>query len=140
MSTMKKEILTEWLRRLRSGDYKQGKSRLKQQPDVSFGEGSPQFCCLGVLCVMAAEAGEVTVSPYRVGRWTEWSFNGDTATLPQGVMEWAGIVGMDALGNEVWEDGGPEDTVSLAGLNDGGTPFADIADIIEKRVQGVTWA
>lgn len=140
MSTMKKEILTEWLRRLRSGDYKQGESRLKQQPDVSFGEKQPQFCCLGVLCVMAAEAGVVTVSSYRVGSWTEWSFNGDTSALPQGVMEWAGIVGMDALGKEVWEEGGPDDTPSLAGLNDGGTTFVDIADIIEKRVQGVTWA
>jgi len=39
---MNQEIKKEWLEDLRSGKFKQGRSRLKDSEDV--------MCCLGVLC------------------------------------------------------------------------------------------
>lgn len=41
---MDKELAVKWIEALRSGKYKQGRSRLKH---------SGRYCCLGVLCEVA---------------------------------------------------------------------------------------
>lgn len=48
---MNPEMKTEWIERLRSGNYKQGRSMLNAED---------QFCCLGVLCEIALDYGLVT--------------------------------------------------------------------------------
>lgn len=86
---MKPEIANEWTEALRSGEYKQAKYTLRNE------EG---FCCLGVLCDIAAKHG--------VGAWgtpskeeyhdddddiNEYVFLGAYEVLPKEVMEWAGL-------------------------------------------------
>lgn len=120
---MKPEIRDEWVRRLRSGKYEQGKEWLNKDG---------KFCCLGVLCEMAAEQGVVEKST-----GTETTIYGPPPydsipdqVLPDAVKEWAGLQSDDPLTyipSDMYTDG----CGSLAGLNDDGWLFADIADVIE---------
>jgi len=52
---MDNEIKAEWTRRLKSGDYVQGKGTLKKDG---------QHCCLGVLAEVMCDRGEATQKPY----------------------------------------------------------------------------
>jgi len=125
---MNKEVKDSWLSDLRSGKYEQGSSRL---------EKDGKFCCLGLLCLRAVDAGIV-------GRWIidgdVWFGNrGSIASyevLPPDVYRWAGL-----------DDGNPDVSLtdhmsyskpgryhSLAELNDSGHyDFNAIADIIERE-------
>jgi hypothetical protein len=126
---MNPSIKQEWLAALRSGQYKQGKHRLQNS--------AGGFCCLGVLCDIASRHG--------VGRWeSDWRklpehlgdlpvYCGDIqgspdaaeGHLPQAVMEWAGL---DT--RTVYLGGGD----ALTALNDHGLTFAEIADLIDKKL------
>lgn len=118
---MKPEIKARWLEALRSGKYKQGRGKLRQAVDV---EGGAEYCCLGVLCDLAAKEG--------VGDWVDGSLFRDAVeiqagVLPPGVQAWA----RTAYGNPVVPDrtGG---CTTLAAVNDQGATFEEIADLIEK--------
>jgi hypothetical protein len=119
---MKKNIKRKWIAALVSGEYKQGRNRLKNV------EGG--YCCLGVLCDLYAKEGK--------GRWTQplyefaTSSESSAGSLPQEVVEWSGISGSLGRINDLG--------TSLAGLNDYGpqdgernTPltFEEIAYVIE---------
>lgn len=45
-----KEVIEHWIKALRSGEYKQAQNKLKNTQKNSF-------CCLGVLCDLAAKDG-----------------------------------------------------------------------------------
>jgi hypothetical protein len=119
---MNPSIKQEWLEALRSGQYKQGKHRLQNS--------TGGFCCLGVLCDIASRHG--------VGGWRlegedppvyDCSASGlvDTAVgrLPRAVIDWAGLGGQtDPMAGEA----------RLSTLNDCGHTFAEIADLIEKKL------
>lgn len=108
---MNQEIKTRWLDALRSGEYQQGLQKLRGEDDT--------FCCLGVLCdLYAKETG------------TEWSvqngwmeFLGHETYLPDRVAVWADCDTYPRV---------PFSGESLAGMNDTGTTFAQIADLIEE--------
>ena len=138
-------IKAEWLARLRSGTIEQGKNVLRSEDE--------KYCCLGVLCEMAVEAGiiEPPLPPtedYTADNDTEirgYLYAADTEGddedacvderwymkhyLPEAVQEWAGLLDKrgDLAKREINGD-------SLAQLNDAGMSFADIADIIEKAL------
>lgn len=77
---MNKEIRDEWVKRLRSGKYDQGKTYLRH---------NEQYCCLGILCEMAVEAGVTTVTEIdEKGRYT---YNENFAALPLEVQKWSGV-------------------------------------------------
>lgn len=129
---MNPEIKAQWVAALRSGDFRQGTGCLhrvqQNEPDSVDQSNRPDtYCCLGVLCVLAQRAGAVTAerNPCRV------AYGGTTAILPTDVLLWASLPVFP-------EHGGPAGCVpispdtSLASLNDGGTGFAEIADIIEE--------
>jgi hypothetical protein len=143
---MNQEIKTEWVRRLRSGDYLQGQGKLR------IDNGETRYCCLGVLCEMAVEAGILTRIPagyLSVAHADEGSW--DTILSPA-VQQWAGIAGDSAKisvpeGTEcpnLGEDAEPETAcgegfchicgdASLVDLNDEvQASFEQIADVIEK--------
>ena len=113
---MKPDIKEKWVTALRSGDYKQGKGRLRTV------EG--HFCCLGVLCDIWAKETE-----------TEWNLPGEgelwgtfPGVTPQ-VQVWAGIETVDVKialpeGGESW----------ASNLNDVGTTFEVLADLIEEQL------
>ena len=118
---MKRDIATQWVQALRSGEYQQGKKCLR---------ANDAFCCLGVLCDLhrQAEGGEWSPglkdpeSP--AGRQEYHATNGDWdhSLLPEAVQEWAGMRSPNpsVRGDPVYW------------LNDtGGRDFSDLADIIE---------
>ena len=129
---MNPEIKERWLTALRSGEYRQVDSYLKHGS-----EESPGHCCLGVLCELYAADNDI--------EWKRTSPNGDkawrlegtdeAALLPPHVAHWAGF-GDKNLTREgpnsavdVHTGGGRE---SLAGMNDDGSSFEEIANVIEE--------
>jgi hypothetical protein len=117
---MNPDIKAEWLAALRSGKYTQGRSRLRTQFD-----NTESFCCLGVLCDVAAKDGP--------GQWAKGGSyyltdgsHSDTS-LPLGVSKWAG------LNDDNDPVVGPGGGMCLSSLNDENRlSFADIADLIEE--------
>lgn len=111
---MNPEIKERWIAALRSGEYKQtiGNLRVKDK-----------FCCLGVLCDLAAKDG--------IGEWQENKNSNRffstplfaaSKLLPSTIVSWAGLNSPRVL----------IDDSSLVSLNDQGASFSEIADIIEK--------
>jgi len=103
---MKDVTKEQWVAALRSGKYKQGQSALQQDG---------KFCCLGVLCDLA----EVphSTGPGRV----LYSFaDFDSTAMPShGLVKATGFKG--GMGR-------------LAGMNDEGKSFNEIADHIEAHL------
>ena len=126
---------TEWLRRLRSGDFPQGKGQLTALDRTGHITG---LCCLGVAAEMAVEQGIVVPvnreytraykAPGGPERYTE------AYVCPEPVMGWMGLrnnVGfLDGLPTDHTED-------TLANRNDGGATFAQIAAAIEKNAEAL---
>jgi hypothetical protein len=125
-----------WVDALRSGTYEQGKGALCK---------GGQYCCLGVLCELAVQAGvippgerletETGPSHYicydrgHVYANNELPSFGDTAFLPQCVQEWAGLP--RTSGAIVVIDGADR---PLAAQNDCGKTFEQIAQAIEEQL------
>lgn len=120
---MKKEIAAAWVKELRSGKYNQGREQLVSAND--------QFCCLGVLCNMAAKKGvgewemgkKVKLWFYKAGKTSSNSF------LPAEVIKWAGMSHADGDGSWKTENG----YHCLSDMNDSGKKFSEIADVIERN-------
>jgi len=108
--------MTQWVAALRSGDYKQGAGQLRSSDN--------HFCCLGVLCNLHAMAHPVVAEKER----DVVTYNGQMGLLPSTVEEWAGMKSSD--GTLYDADG---DLTDLASINDDGSSFIEIADIIEDN-------
>jgi hypothetical protein len=72
-----------WLEALRSGQYKKGTSRLR----TNFDDGSAEFCCLGVLCNLHAQAHPELAAKETNPRL----YMGQNAYAPSMVTRWAGL-------------------------------------------------
>lgn len=101
---MNKDIKKQWVDALRSGKYKQGKTRLK----TCHGE----YCCLGVLC-------EILNIPNQAGTYS-YKNNSSIGSLP-GPLRFELEVSTDLLNK-------------LTNMNDGGSSFDEIADYIEANL------
>ncbi len=109
---MDPELKEKWLKALRSGEYKQGNGRLRNESDC--------YCCLGVLCDVSG-----------VGKWTKVGEGeypmylcGDTncAGVLWGELEEALSVPSEAIG-------------TLMNMNDKkGNTFEEIATYIEANL------
>jgi hypothetical protein len=112
MNKMNPKIKTIWLEALRSGKYPQIQKRLHSEKG---------FCCLGVLCDLAVAEGITTRNTEEPGRWNEKGFNyeGHDIFLPLNVMKWADL--------SVYSCN------FVAGRNDQGASFSEIADYIKKN-------
>lgn len=111
---MDAELKAKWVTALRSGEYRQGAGQLRFEDT---------FCCLGVLCDI--------IDPERWGASHKW--DGLAALLP----DQAARLHLGMFANMPNVDGSFYDTdgalTSLATLNDTGSTFAEIADIIEEK-------
>ncbi len=118
---MRPGIAKLWIEALRSGRYEQGTGSLRET------EG--KYCCLGVLCDLAATRGVGLWEPTS-NRDVPYSFLGSDDTLPKKVMEWAGMSSNDG------SFGGEDPTESsLMNLNDNSRfDFKQIANVIEANV------
>lgn len=109
---MKRSIARKWAAALSSGEYKQGKGRLRK---------GDKFCCLGVLCNLhAQEYPEIAATQKHKSVYL-----GEKGVLPEEVRDWAGMNSDDGYityGND------------LVGMNDlEGKSFAEIAKVIRKE-------
>lgn len=103
---MDKEIKRRWVEALRSGQYIQGRSKL-------FEEYKGTFCCLGVLCDIQGVPRERT-SQYAIAPF----------------ISEAGIPGFEPIQGVISQ----EEANCLAGMNDKGKTFNEIADYIEETL------
>lgn len=115
---MNQDIKKRWVEALRSGKYKQTRGALKDDQG---------FCCLGVLCDLAAQDG--------IGKWEgvklDGFHDGDNCTwsLPtQKVVHWAGIISTNP---KVFM---PATNSELSFINDEGMSFEGIAKLIEEQL------
>lgn len=121
-----------WIKALRSGDYKQGRNYLCSDD---------HYCCLGVLCDLVAPDDWTGTGVIR--------YHQDNCSLPDEDIAIAvgmtnEIGGFDPNGLPValheWLRAKDKDgtvPLSLAGMNDAGYPFSDIADVIESAPAGL---
>ncbi len=126
---MKSEIKTKWVEALRSGQYKQGKNRLRD---------GDCFCCLGVLTDLYLKEKSlnweisVTDSGHEI-----WKALEESSTLPAEVREWAGLKNANPLVSCQGIDEEYDQVIfwneSLAEINDFGIDFKRIAEIIETN-------
>ncbi len=126
---MDARIKAEWIKALRSGEYKQAKGDLRVRLDPEGKEYG--FCCLGVLCDMYAKEKGIEkpwsgegVGGCGDGVYTKFNGKQRNGTLVQEVKDWAGL----EYGNGKYTADN-----SLAIDNDNGKTFAEIADIIDKN-------
>jgi hypothetical protein len=117
---MREEIKAEWVDALRSGDYTQCHETLAND---SLGS----HCVFGVLAEMAAKRRICIRETNQAGLV---KYDGSFTVLPPSVKEWAGI---DDDEIQVCEPNGSCE-YSLYELNDSGTDFDDLADIIEDQL------
>jgi len=116
----KSEIIAEWVRRLRSGNYTQTQRVLRNKDS---------FCCLGVLCEVAVDAGVIPPAVSRPNHPSLFVYDGQDRTLPQSVADWAGVGKAGDYGPGIME--------SLASKNDYGYSFEEIANLIESNPQNL---
>lgn len=125
---MKNEIKQQWVDALRSGEYRQGHLALR---DIGVNGNPDSYCCLGVLCDLAEKSGVVNKSADTTGLYYKYGTESEEfqgAYLPESVRKWAGI-----------EENNPKVShrnifQTLAGLNDSGYGFKEIATIIEDSL------
>lgn len=106
---MDAQLKTKWVEALRSGKYEQGRRQLRRDNE---------FCCLGVLCDLIDPA--------------KWISSGGAGFRYRGIDHNA----MSFPPNEVTRNVGlPRDLENqVAGMNDDGNSFAEIADYIEANI------
>lgn len=116
MNKMNPEVKEKWLEALRSGEYKQGRTMLKQgqSPD------NLKYCCIGVLCELAAKDGVIDNS-VKSSFDPIYSFNEKECLIPDEVARWAGLKTLRTTSGS-----------TLYQLNDFGKSFSDISDVIEE--------
>ena len=121
---MNPEIKAQWVAALRSGEYKQGQGRLN---------GSLGFCCLGVLCDLAVKQGVTEWELIQESHDPCYTCGGYSSTLPECVGSWAGFPDGPGLGLGPRVTRWPREE-TLADLNDTGSTFPEIADLIEAQL------
>lgn len=128
---MNTEIKQKWVDALRSGEYQQATGRLRSNDG---------FCCLGVLCDLYAQEpfnkGWVFKGEYEENPLPQdyWYFDEESELLPPSVRQWAGLnSNCPDLRLEDEDEGYWRDT-TVAELNDDGTTFNQIADLIEAQL------
>ena len=122
---MKPEIKEMWVNAL--PNYKQGKKCLRDQDD--------EFCCLGVLCDIYVQTGNTEWDVYRpVNQEYGYVILGNTAFLPDEVVEWAGLDSENpSFINSEHSEADNEGKVFLSALNDRGYTFEEIKQVIAKH-------
>ena len=116
---MKKEIAELWIKELRSGNWEQTTQTLKDEHG---------YCCLGVLCEIAAKEGICKKAVDDDDEETNLYDESETV-LPVSVKVWAGM-------NSDCGKFGNDESNTLIYLNDDeDKTFPEIADAIEKYME-----
>lgn len=110
----REECIAAWVKNLRNPNVRQGRGRLINA------EGA--MCCLGVACATLG------LTPQEVNKEGELGFDNQTNVLPKPIAE---CIGARNGGCRPWHG------LSLWEINDLGTTFFEIADLIESRPPGL---
>jgi hypothetical protein len=152
---MNPEVKAAWVAALRGGEYEQGVGYLCQESPAD--PSVREFCCLGVLCDLAAKAGATSgwiqpvIIPAPPTEYERRSFGvlrepplGDVvgveyAALPASVRNWAGLVDRQPeVIDPLWNtdpDCGASEWVDIIELNDDrGCSFEELAELIEQSL------
>lgn len=122
---MKPEIKQLWIEALESGKYQQGKGQLRN--------ANGEYCCLGVLCELAAkegviEEGKTKFNSLDIEGYTTY-YDGTWHTISDKVRQWSGF-GLDVEENYSLSG----DVNHVIGMNDDeGASFADIAEWLRRN-------
>lgn len=112
------ENAKKWVAALRSGEFEQGRGYLL---------ATGKHCCLGVACaIYQREVGGLDETEGRNGIVI---FDGCDTLLPILVQRW--------LGMSTFNGSFAGDKDCLSEMNDRGTPFSEIADLIESEPEGL---
>lgn len=132
---MNPEIKKRWTDALRSGNYQQTTGVLHRFKDDNVG-----YCCLGVLCDLAAQEGVVNERQdgYEYSIFEDNirpTYDGSATELPLSVQEWAGFEKYESnpTFKNQWVNSTGHGFNTLAEVNDNGGTFEDIAKIIEEQ-------
>lgn len=117
---MKKEWADKWIIALRSGEYQQGKGRLRTL------KGG--FCVLGVLCHIAGEVPTPGHEHSELGTVYLYGPEAESAVLPERVMMKTGM-----HSNRGYMSDKSMGVLSLSAMNDGGQSFGTMASFIEAN-------
>lgn len=125
---MKASMKRAWLEALRSGKFQQGRDYLGYQ----LPNGQREYCCLGVLCVVAGVKGEFKVdgTARRVLEFGQDATDGDEI-LPDDLAADLGIERNPCIPVQLPNAPYPNAFTTLAKANDDGLTFGQIADLIE---------
>ena len=118
---MNKAIKKQWIKALRSGEYKQNQGALRD---------GDSFCCLGVLCNLHAQAHPEIAEKQE----SKLSYMGSQQLMHREVADWAGIPGHLRVFNGITVDVKLPSGISLAELNDMGKSFKQIANLIDRHL------
>jgi hypothetical protein len=132
---MNPEIKSKWLAALRSGEYEQARGSLQRERSRDFQTGQIQFgfCCLGVLCDLAAQEDVCWWQGFGAITSTSEGLRFDDEALPPAVMDWAGLEDADPQVAVVVEE--EEQVETLSKLNDSYKfDFNRIASLIEEHL------
>lgn len=135
---MNADNVRKWVEALRSGDYVQTEGTLCRRYDAEA-----RYCCLGVVCDLAALDGVEMQRRERAGgdNTTVISFDGISGTLPQVARDWLAGDGELPYGNPTftWDkmqvkdpEAGEGSEITATGCNDDAhLSFDQIADMVE---------
>jgi hypothetical protein len=112
---MNPQIKQKWVSALRSGDYKQTQHRLRKEDG---------FCCLGVLCDLYGKENNAEWTPLDFDN--AYAFQEFESYLPSSVKKWADLEYCNPHVND--------EESTLVRLNDSGSTFEQIADVIEHQL------
>ena len=111
---MNPQIKQKWLNALRSGEYQQTQRYLRKEDG---------FCCLGVLCDLYIKENNVEWQHNEVDGYF---YENHSFIPPSSVVEWSGSA---EKRTKLYGKIG-----TLARLNDKGSTFNEIADVIEEHL------
>jgi hypothetical protein len=109
---MDPDIKAKWVAALRSGAYRQTKGKMR--------DGTGAMCCLGVLCDVVDPKG-----------WTSYYGDNPMSLDPQRSIPHRHMASYPAQDISAKAGLSSRRSVQLSSLNDQGSTFAEIADVIE---------
>lgn len=116
---MNERVKKLWIEALTSGEYEQGKGVLRD---------GDTFCCLGVLCDLHRK--EVGGEWELLFETSRFYYHQTDSILPETVAAWAGLPHLNPTVAVPFRDS----EIGLSYFNDKGTPFPEIAKLIEANL------
>lgn len=132
---MRKDVAKKWVKALRSGKYNQGQGCLKQ----TNRNNKTYHCCLGVLCElyndeMRKKKKKMLTETVKDGIH---KFNRMDELLPKVVQNWAGLGSSRGDFESIANSPTTHFYNGLADMNDFGSDFKTIANIIENNPDNI---